>query len=95
MIREGGDDAAARIAHGFWLVLARPPSDAERALLMATLERFRAQYAAAPTDAAALLAVGDAPRDAAFEPAAAARDLAAFTLIASILLCRDEAVMRN
>ena len=95
MIREGGDDAAGRIAHGFWLVLARPPSDAERGLLVATLERFRAQYAAAPTDAAALLAVGDAPRDAAFEPVAAARDLAAFTLIASILLCRDEAVMRN
>jgi hypothetical protein len=95
MIREGGDDAASRITHGFWLVLARPPSQAERGLLMAALERFRAQYAAAPTDAAALLAVGDTPSDAAFAPAAAARDLAAFTLIASILLCRDEAVMRN
>jgi hypothetical protein len=95
MIREGGVDRAGRIAHGFWLVLARPPRRDELELLTASLERFRAEYASAPTDVASLLQVGDAPLDASFEAVTEARDLAAFTLIASIILCRDEAVMRN
>jgi hypothetical protein len=91
MIREGGDAAAGRIAHGFWLVLARPPEPAELALLTAALAGFQAEYSAAPAEATALLAVGDAPDDQSL----AAGDLAAYTLVAHILLCRDEAVMRN
>jgi hypothetical protein len=91
MIREGGDAAAGRIAHGFWLVLARPPEPAELALLTTALAGFQAEYAAAPAEATALLDVGDAPDDQSL----AAGDLAAYTLVAHILLCRDEAVMRN
>ena len=94
MIREGGDAAAGRIAHGFWLVLARPPEAAELALLTTALARFQEEYAAAPAEATALLEIGDAPDDESLA-AAAARDLAAYTLVANILLCRDEAVMRN
>jgi len=95
MIREGGGDAAGRIAHGFRLVLARPPGPEELAVLTRALERFRVDYAAAPTDVAAFLEVGDAPHDARFADPAAARDLAAYTLLANLLLCRDEAVTRN
>jgi len=95
MIREGGDDAAGRITHGFWLVLSRPPTTEELDLLTKALTRFLTEYAAAPSDATALLEVGDAPVDASFQATAGARDLAAYTLLASILLCRDEAVMRN
>jgi len=93
MIREGGDDAVGRIAHGFWLVLARPPGPEEVGVLTTALTRFRKAYAAAPSAAAALLEVGDAP----VEPSlgSEAGDLAAYTLLASILLCRDEAVMKN
>ncbi|MFM8380190.1 MAG: DUF1553 domain-containing protein, partial [Planctomycetia bacterium] len=94
MIREGGSDAAGRIAHGFWLTLARPPEAAELALLTTALARFQEEYAAAPAEATALLEIGDAPDDESLA-AAAARDLAAYTLVANILLCRDEAVMRN
>ena len=94
MIREGGDDAASRIAHGFWLVLSRPPDAAELALLTTALARFQEEFDAAPTEATALLEVGDAADDQS-SASATARDLAAYTLVADILLCRDEAVMRN
>jgi hypothetical protein len=94
MIHEGGSDAAGRITHGFWLVLARPPQAAELSLLTTALARFQEDFAADPAEATALLEVGDAPGDESLT-AAAARDLAAYTLVANILLCRDEAVMRN
>jgi hypothetical protein len=95
MIREGGGDPAGRIAHGFWLVLARPPAPEELDLLVKTVTRFRTEFAATPAAASALLEVGDAPDDPASEASAEAGDLAAYTLLANILLCRDEAVMRN
>ena len=72
-------------------MLARPPEPAELALLTTALAGFQAEYAAAPAEATALLDVGDAPDDQSL----AAGDLAAYTLVAHILLCRDEAVMRN
>ena len=95
MLREGGRDPAGRIAHGFRLVLARPPRPPETDLLVRTLERFRAGYAAAPGDVPGLLEVGDAPDDGALASAEEPRDLAAYTLVASLLLCRDEAVTKN
>ncbi len=95
MIREGGSDAAGRIAHGFWLVLARPPEPREVDVMAKVLERFRAEYAEAPAAARALLEVGDARDDEAFREPARAGDLAAYTLLANLLLCRDEAVTRN
>jgi hypothetical protein len=95
MIREGGDDAATRIAHGFWLVLARPPRSEELAVLNRALERFRTEYAVAVADARALLAVGDARESAASSDDDGARDLAAYALVAQILLCRDETLMKN
>ena len=85
---------ASRIAHGFWLVLARPPEPHEAALLAASLERFRSEFAATPTDADLLLAVGDASADESLKTIDAA-ERAAYTLVASMLLCRVEAVMRN
>jgi hypothetical protein len=95
MIREGGDAAGERLAHGVWLVLARPPEPAELDMLGRAVERFRAGYAADAAAARALLAVGEAPLDHAIEGDAAARDLAAYTLIAQMLLCRDEVLMKN
>ena len=95
MIREAGADAADRIAHGFWLVLARPPRSEEVALLTRALERFRTDYAAAVADARALLGVGDARAVAVPVDDAEARDLAAYALVAQILLCRDETLMKN
>ena len=95
MIHEGGSEAARRITHGFWLVLARPPRPQELDVMAKALARFREEYAAAPEAARALLEVGDAPDDEFFKDPALAGDLAAYTLLAQLLLCRDEAVMRN
>lgn len=75
-------------------MLARPPQPQEIDLLTKSLARFRDEYASAPAEARALLDVGSAD-DASPEAAAEDRDLAAYTLLASLLLCRDEAVMRN
>ena len=94
MLREGGDTVADRITHGFWLVLARPPTPHELDLLARVTRRFREDYAATPADARALLEVGDGPDDAVEDPSRAC-DVASFTLLAGILLCRDEALMRN
>lgn len=95
MIREGGGDAASRITHGFWLVLARSPTQDELALTTAALERFRTEFVADSADANALLAVGDAPDTESLNVTAEPSDLAAYVLVAHILLCRDEALMRN
>jgi len=95
MVREGGSGPAERIAHGFWLVLGRPPQPSEVEILTRTLERFRADYAVAEADARALLEVGDAADDESFRATPETRDLAAYAIVAQILLCRDETVMRN
>lgn len=95
MVREGGSGPAERIAHGFWLVLGRPPQPSEVEILTRTLERFRADYAVAEADARALLEVGDAADDESFRATTEMRDLAAYAIVAQILLCRDETVMRN
>jgi hypothetical protein len=76
-------------------VLARPPGPQELDVMQKALARFREGYAAAPEAAQALLEVGDAPVDDSFKDPALAGDLAAYTLLANLLLCRDEAVMRN
>ncbi len=91
MIQEGGANAGDRIAHGFWLVLARPPRAEEGTLLLQALEKFRSDYAAVPANSKELLEIGVPLPDRLAEDS----DLAAYTLIASLILCRDEAVMKN
>ena len=95
MIREGGADETSRISHGFWLVLARTPSPKELTELATALEKFRSDFVAKPEDATALLALGDSPADASLASQADTAELAAYTLVASLLLCRDETLMRN
>ncbi len=95
MMREGGNEAEERIAHGFWLVLARPPEPEELARVTSVLDQFRAEYSAAPAEAKALLEVGDAPDSPPLMDGIADSELAAYTLVAHVLLCRDEALMRN
>jgi hypothetical protein len=95
MIREGGADETSRISHGFWLVLARTPSAKELTDLATALEKFHADFAAKPEDATALVALGDSPADPSLASLTGSAKLAAYTLVASLLLCRDETLMRN
>ena len=59
--------------------------------LSSLLERFRARFAAAPADAAALLATGEAPLAKEFPPA----ELAAFTMVANALLNLDATICKD
>lgn len=91
MIREGGPDEAARLRHGCEVVLARPPSAGELGVLQATLGKHRARYAADEAAARASVAYGDSKPDGRIP----APELAAYTLVANLLLNLDEAVNRN
>ena len=81
----------SRITRAFTLVLARPPSPEERALLSASLARARRHYREHPEQARAYLEVGrHAPRPG-LDPA----EVAAWGAIASLLLNCDEAITRE
>ena len=69
-------------------VLARPPRDGEAAVLKRELERALAHYRAHPDDAKKLLTIGQSRPDASLDVA----ELAAHTLVASMIFNLDEAI---
>lgn len=80
-----------RIRYGVRLLLARQPSDEELRVLTDLWRNRLAAYRADPAAAAALLKVGESPRDETLDPASHA----AYTSIASVLLNLDETITRN
>jgi hypothetical protein len=90
MMHRAGDPAEC-IDYAFELVTARKPNEREAAILRAEFEKQRASFAAAPEDAAALLAVGESPRDDRLD----AVSHAAWTNVALVILNLDEAMTRN
>ena len=91
MLRDGPGDDRARLAFAFQAATGRKPRPDEVAVLMRTLEKFRADFAAHPEEAAALLKVGASPLD----PAIPAPELAAATSVASMILTLDETITKN
>jgi hypothetical protein len=89
-LAEEARDDRARLARLFERCLARTPEASELDALVTALADFRARYAAAPDEAGALLAVGEAPL-AALDPA----ELAAWTLVASSILNLDAVLTRS
>ena len=67
-------------------VLGRPLADDEQGLLLGAQEHFRAYYVSNPSDAQALIDVGDSPTPDVDDPAS----LAAWTMVASQMLNLDE-----
>ncbi|MBA3480717.1 MAG: DUF1553 domain-containing protein, partial [Pirellulales bacterium] len=82
------DDPAACIQFAFELATARIPSDREAAILRAEYEKQLASFAQEPSAAAALLAVGESPRDATLDAVVHA----AWTNVALVILNLDESV---
>ena len=87
---EGGDAAGERVAWAFRAVTARHPAPHELQRLLLRWRAAREHYHGEPAAAEQLLSVGEAAR-AAEVPVA---DLAAYTVVCSILLNLDEALTR-
>ena len=88
MMKEGGSTPVDRVRHGFRLCLARPPNDAETQRLVQLFEQARAELSKQPEQATKLAGV----------PLGTAKDLpapelAAWTVVANVLLNLDETLM--
>jgi hypothetical protein len=91
LLREGGQDDAARLRYAVQLVAARTASSSEVDILQRALARQRAYFSADAKAARDLLAVGTVPPDPAYAPA----ELAAWSMIGSLLLTWDAVVVRE
>jgi hypothetical protein len=91
MMTEGGLTPADRIAHGFRLVLARRPMEPERALLKQLYEKELTRYAANADAATAAITYGESKPS----PTLPAPELAAYTLVANVVLNMDETLNKN
>jgi hypothetical protein len=90
MMRERAE-TAERIAYGFELATARPPSRREAEILLANFQNQRDRYQSDPAAAALYLKQGEASRDERLD----VREHAAYTAIASLILNLDATVTKN
>jgi hypothetical protein len=91
MMKEAGPSNGERIALAFRLATGRRPEALELEVLEATLAGQLAVYRKDREAALKLLAVGESPRDEKLDPGA----LAAFTVIASMILNLDETLTKG
>ena len=91
VFREAGVAPAERLTLAFRLVMARPPASEELALLMQSLDNYRARYTADRDAAQALLAVGESKSSA----AAPEPELAAYAAVCMAIFNLDEAVTKE
>ena len=91
LITEGGKTPAERIAFGCRTVLARPPTAEEVAIVQDAFTQHLAKYQAQPAAAKAAIRNGESvPKPGLPEP-----ELAAWTMVANLLLNLDETITRN
>jgi hypothetical protein len=86
MLKLAGKSDAERVAFAFRLCTARLPTEKEMPVLESALARLRQQYRSDPDASAKLIAIGESKPDAALNAA----ELAAHTVLASLLLNLDE-----
>jgi len=91
IVKEGGASPEERIVYGFRLATARSPRADEIQVLRQILDQQSEEFARDAEAAEKLLGVGDSPRDPSFD----ARELAAWTMIANLLLNLDETVTKG
>jgi hypothetical protein len=84
-------DDSIRLVHGFRRATSRTPSPREVGVLRELLGRRRAEYAGDAKAAAALVGVGESPRNEAID----LRELAAWTMVVSAILNLDEVVTKH
>ena len=91
MLREGGADDARRVAYGFRLTTDRSPSPKEATVLAESLAAQRMRYRADEAAAKKVITVGESPAPKDVEAA----ELAAYTMVANLLLNLDEVITKN
>jgi hypothetical protein len=91
MLEEGGSTPESRIAFAYRTVLSRPPQSEELHIVRQTLDDFLARYRRSEKDAEAAIHVGESTVRSQAKPA----ELAAYTLVANLVLNLDETVTRN
>ena len=90
-LREGGSTAQDRLTYMHRVVLARPPDAGDLSELMSTLKDLTAHYTSQTGAAKQLLEPGETRPDPRYSPA----ELAAWTMIANVILNLDEAVSKG
>ena len=91
MLLEGGSTDMQHIQYGYQAVLARDPSDHELEIITQQLVKHRSRYQQDTAAAEKLVSHGDSKPAAALHPS----ELAAYTLVANMLLNLDETLTRN
>jgi hypothetical protein len=91
MLREGGSNDADRLKLGFRIVTSRWPTASEADVLADNLAAQRARYAADAAAAEKVISVGESP----VPEGVSAPELAAYTMVANVLLNLDEVLTKN
>ena len=91
MILEGGKDPGRRLQYAYELVLARPAKPEEMQVLLDALAAFESRYRRDRNSAREFVHHGDSAANRKLE----ARELAAYTSIASLILNLDETVTKQ
>lgn len=91
IIKEGGTQSPQRIAWGFRCAVGREPSADELQLLEDAFAAQKERYTADPTSALQVITVGESKPDEKLPP----EELAAWTLVANLLLNLDETLTKN
>jgi hypothetical protein len=91
MLIEGGAKPEDRIARGFRLAAGRVPDESERQVLLNSLKAQLEHFQTHPDAAAGLLAVGEKRNDSEWKP----QELAAYAVVASLILNLDEVITRQ
>ena len=91
MYLEGGQSPAERLAYGFEMATARPPSNQESAVLERAFAKQLESFRGDPKAAARLLAQGESPVD--FR--AKRSEIAAYAMTAGLILNLDETVTKQ
>ena len=91
MIHEGGADDPERLRYGFRLATGRLPCQSESTVLEESLAAQRAHYNADIEAAEKVISVGESPTPADIAPP----ELAAYAMVANLILNLDEVLTRN
>lgn len=91
MMKEGGKTPTERISFAYRLATGKPIAPQDLSLTLKTYEDMLAHYKANPKAATELIAVGESKADAKLN----AQELAAWTMIANIILNLDEVLSKS